>query len=98
MARDLVKAEWHDLADLVGSIARDTERLLGQHVDLLRSDVQHVAAPLRLEEVGRLEQLAQPRYLVVETVRGCTRRPLTSGAWWRRERRGLYMPVLSLRR
>jgi hypothetical protein len=40
VAGDPVKAELHDLASLVGAIARDTERLLGQHADLLRSELR----------------------------------------------------------
>ena len=40
MARDLVKSDLHELAGLVGSVARDAQRLVGQHVELLRSEVR----------------------------------------------------------
>jgi hypothetical protein len=54
MAREVVKAELYDLANLVGSIARDTERLLGQHVDLLRSEFREGlhGAPAALASIG----------------------------------------------
>jgi hypothetical protein len=54
MARDVVQAEWHDLASLVGAIARDTERLVGQHVDLLRSEFREGlhGAPAALAAIG----------------------------------------------
>src|SRR5262249_61034320 len=54
MARDVVKAEVHDMASLVGAIARDTERLLGQHADLLRSELREGlrGAPAAMAAIG----------------------------------------------
>lgn len=54
MARDPIQAEWHELADLVGAVARDAERLLGQHVDLLRSELRAGLrqAPAALVSIG----------------------------------------------
>src|SRR5437867_4064591 len=54
MARDVVEAEWHDLAGLVGAIARDAERLVGQHVDLIRSEFRQSldGAPAALVSIG----------------------------------------------
>ena len=54
MAHDLVKSEVHDLAGLVGSVARDAERLVGQHVDLLRSELRQGVreAPAALATIG----------------------------------------------
>ena len=45
-------------------------------VDLLRLDLEHVAARTRDEQLGRLEQLSQPRHLMVEAVARRARRPL----------------------
>ena len=45
-------------------------------IDLLRLDAQDIAARLRDQHVGRPEQLAQPRHLMVEAVLRGTRRPL----------------------
>jgi hypothetical protein len=54
MARDVVKSELHDLAGLVGLVARDAERLVGQHVDLLRSEIRQGVrgAPAALTAIG----------------------------------------------
>ncbi len=54
MARDVAKTELHDMASLVGSIARDAERLVGQHVDLLRSELRQGVreAPAALAAIG----------------------------------------------
>jgi hypothetical protein len=54
MAREPVQAELHDLASLVGAIARDTERLVGQHADLLRSELRAGlrGAPVALAAIG----------------------------------------------
>ena len=41
MSHDVISAELHDLAGLVGSVVRDAERLVGQHLDLLRSELRH---------------------------------------------------------
>ncbi|MGP0069132.1 MAG: hypothetical protein ACLQGP_36715 [Isosphaeraceae bacterium] len=47
MARDLAKDELNDLAGIVGSLARDAERLVGQHVALLRSELGQGARETR---------------------------------------------------
>ena len=54
MVGDPVRAELHDLASLVGAIARDTERLLGQHADLLRSELREGlrGAPAAMAAMG----------------------------------------------
>jgi len=54
MARDVVEAELHDLASLVGAIARDADRLVGQHVDLLRSELRQGldGAPAAVASIG----------------------------------------------
>jgi hypothetical protein len=54
VAGDPIKAELHDLASLVGAIARDTERLLGQHADLFRSELREGLreAPAALAAIG----------------------------------------------
>ena len=54
MARDPVKAELHDLASLVGAIAQDTERLVGQHAALLRSELREGlrGAPAAMAAIG----------------------------------------------
>ena len=54
MAHDVVKAELHELAGLVGSVVRDAERLVGQHVNLLRSEFHQAAreAPATLVAIG----------------------------------------------
>src|SRR2546427_258480 len=45
------------------------------HVELVRRKMQHVAARLRDEEIGWLEHLAEPRYLMVEAVLRRSGRP-----------------------
>jgi hypothetical protein len=54
MAGDLMRTELHDLAGLVGSVARDTRRLVRQHVDLLRSEIRQGTreAPTALAMIG----------------------------------------------
>ncbi|HZW30364.1 MAG TPA: phage holin family protein [Isosphaeraceae bacterium] len=54
MAREPVQAELHDLASLVGAIAQDTERLLGQHAALLRCELRAGlrGAPAALATIG----------------------------------------------
>ncbi len=54
MARDPAETELHDLADIVGSVARDAHRLVGQHVNLLRSEIRQGVreAPAALVMIG----------------------------------------------